>query len=140
MFARHATRRSHVRVRFARAVGAAAVAALVVPLAAAPSAVASTPDAPTITRLSAHRGLTWGGDQVVVSGTGFDGTHGRRVATVLFGKHKADWFSVESACDVTPVPETSPIWLSTLDSPPSILASMWKLAPGSCQSPPPPPE
>jgi len=100
MFARHATRRSHVRVRFARAVGAAAVAALVVPLAAAPSAVASTPDAPTITRLSAHRGLTWGGDQVVVSGTGFDGTHGRRVATVLFGKHKADWISVVNATTI----------------------------------------
>jgi len=100
MFARHATRLSHVRVRRARAVGAAVVAALVVTLAAAPSAVASTPGAPTISRLSLHRGLTWGGDQVIISGSGFDGIHGRRVAGVLFGRNKAAWISVVNATTI----------------------------------------
>lgn len=104
MFARHLTARTQSRTRLAGAVGTALVGALVtalvVPLAAAPSAVAGTPTTPTISHLSQHRGLTWGGDQVVITGTGFDWSHGRRVASVLFGKAKADWISVVNATTI----------------------------------------
>jgi cell wall-associated NlpC family hydrolase len=101
MLARHATSRRNHRPRLAALVGAAVVTTLMIPLAAAPTAAAApTQAAPTVSHLSVHRGLTWGGDEVIISGTGFDGTRGRRVATVLFGRHKADWVSVVNATTI----------------------------------------
>lgn len=72
----------------------AAVAVLLVPLLAAPTASAAA--APTVTAVASDRGSTAGGSFVTLRGTNFTGVH-----TVAFGSTKTKNFRVWSSTEMT---------------------------------------